>query len=94
MQSVAGATKQFAAWLNKITAQVNRYTEMAGRAKADTERTRAIVGSLVESVGAIGSVIDMINGIARQTDLLALNATIEAARAGGAGRGFAVVASE
>ena len=94
VQSVAGATKQFAASLNEITAQVNRYAEMAGRAKGDTERTGAIVGSLVESVGAIGSVIDMINGIARQTNLLALNATIEAARAGEAGRGFAVVASE
>ena len=94
VQSVAGATKQFAASLNEITAQVNRYADMAGRAKGDTERTGAIVGSLVESVGAIGSVIDMINSIARQTNLLALNATIEAARAGEAGRGFAVVASE
>ena len=36
---------------------------MAGRAKEDTERTGAIVGSLVESVGQIGSVIDVINGM-------------------------------
>jgi methyl-accepting chemotaxis protein len=42
----------------------------------------------------IGSVTELINGIAARTNLLALNATIEAARAGVAGKGFAVVAAE
>jgi methyl-accepting chemotaxis protein len=78
--------------------------EIATAIAQSAEATRLMLGEaqqasrLVDELGtvaaSVGSVVELISGIAGKTNLLALNATIEAARAGEAGRGFAVVANE
>ncbi|NWC74756.1 methyl-accepting chemotaxis protein [Pseudomonas sp. P7759] len=101
MGHIAVHVEQAVDHAGKASQQIQRGQESVSRAQQEITQlasrlngTHETVQGLAVQAEQIGSVLEVINSIANQTNLLALNAAIEAARAGEQGRGFAVVADE
>ena len=101
IDNIASNAKNVSTNSGETAEAANAGGEAVGQAVAQMQLIKESVAQaaqVVQQLGAssqqIGEIVDVISGIAGQTNLLALNAAIEAARAGEQGRGFAVVADE
>jgi len=94
LEALERASAAIASAVQVVTAQATELRTNIQRAETDLQASSDRTQANAKRVGAIQSVLGLLNDIADQTALLALNAAIEAARAGESGRGFAVVADE
>ncbi len=94
MSQLAQTVKHNAESADAATVLVNETNSVATRGGSLMQDVVVRMGEINKSANRIAEIIQVIDGIAFQTNILALNAAVEAARAGEHGRGFAVVASE
>ncbi|MGH1571197.1 methyl-accepting chemotaxis protein [Methylobacterium sp. P31] len=91
---LAQAARELTQASTSISAQIHTAAGLLEQITGVVSAAQGQIEHLRISSGEIGTVVNVIAGIAKQTNLLALNAMIEASRAGDQGRGFAVVAQE
>jgi methyl-accepting chemotaxis protein len=94
MTQIEDASTALSGMVGQVEATIGSTRQQAANVHVRSQDNRAHADALREMVQGIHGALDLITGIARQTDMLALNAAIEASRAGDAGKGFAVVAQE
>ncbi|MEO0420765.1 MAG: methyl-accepting chemotaxis protein [Pseudomonadota bacterium] len=93
-QEASSAVEEMAANIRHAADNASTTETIADNASGDTRSSGEVVNKALASIETIAEKINIVQEIARQTDLLALNAAVEAARAGQHGKGFAVVAAE